>query len=254
MKVLVFITLLIACVLTARGSDFVCVPDTLSPQKSDDDYTLMRRQAWAIASLARNGMSVGGTILVGNWPSSQPVNGTVNVGNFPASFAVSNFPASQAVTGTFWQSTQPVSAASLPLPSGAATSALQTAGNASLASLVTNTAGLATGAKQDTMISSLAAIATNSATSSFSYRNLSATGTVTVKSGAGVLHTVNLNTLAGVASSVTLYDSTSASGTKIGTINALTVFGPQIYDVAFTNGLTVVVTGLTPPDLTISYR
>ena len=33
---------------------------------------------------------------------------------------------SVAVTGTFWQATQPVSAASLPLPSGAATSALQT--------------------------------------------------------------------------------------------------------------------------------
>ena len=32
---------------------------------------------------------------------------------------------SVAVTGTFWQATQPVSAASLPLPSGAATSALQ---------------------------------------------------------------------------------------------------------------------------------
>lgn len=37
--------------------------------------------------------------------------------------AVSNFPASQAVTGTFWQSTQPISVASLPLPSGAATEA-----------------------------------------------------------------------------------------------------------------------------------
>lgn len=33
---------------------------------------------------------------------------------------------SVAVTGTFWQATQPVSAASLPLPSGAATSANQT--------------------------------------------------------------------------------------------------------------------------------
>lgn len=42
---------------------------------------------------------------------------------------------SQAVTGTFWQATQPVSAASLPLPAGASTSAKQpalgTAGSAS---------------------------------------------------------------------------------------------------------------------------
>lgn len=37
--------------------------------------------------------------------------------------AISNFPASQAVTGTFWQATQPVSAAALPLPAGAATEA-----------------------------------------------------------------------------------------------------------------------------------
>lgn len=38
-----------------------------------------------------------------------------------AGLAVTNFPGSQAVTGTFWQATQPVSAASLPLPTGAAT-------------------------------------------------------------------------------------------------------------------------------------
>lgn len=41
----------------------------------------------------------------------------------------------QPVSGTFWQATQPVSAASLPLPSGAATSALQTSGNSSLSSI-----------------------------------------------------------------------------------------------------------------------
>lgn len=51
------------------------------------------------------------------------------------SVAVSNFPSSQAVTGTFFQATQPISAAALPLPSGAATSALQTTGNTALTSL-----------------------------------------------------------------------------------------------------------------------
>lgn len=40
-----------------------------------------------------------------------------------------------AVTGTFFQATQPVSAATLPLPTGAATAALQTSGNASLSSI-----------------------------------------------------------------------------------------------------------------------
>jgi hypothetical protein len=51
------------------------------------------------------------------------------------SVSVANFPATQAVTGTFFQATQPVSAASLPLPSGASTSALQTTGNTSLSSV-----------------------------------------------------------------------------------------------------------------------
>jgi hypothetical protein len=69
------------------------------------------------------------SISVSNFPATQPVSGTV---------AVSNFPSSQAVTGTFWQTTQPVSVSSLPLPTGAATSALQTTGNTSLATIATN--------------------------------------------------------------------------------------------------------------------
>ena len=75
------------------------------------------------------------------WQATQPVSGTVtaNQGGAPwtmkpdgtswaltgtsANVNVTN--ASVAVTGTFWQATQPISAASLPLPSGAATSANQ---------------------------------------------------------------------------------------------------------------------------------
>lgn len=41
------------------------------------------------------------------------------------------------VTGTFWQATQPVSAASLPLPAGASTSALQITGNTALTTINT---------------------------------------------------------------------------------------------------------------------
>jgi hypothetical protein len=80
-------------------------------------------------------------VSVANFPATQPVSGSVSIANFPTSFQVSNFPAtqpisgtvfvsnfpaSQAVTGTFWQATQPISATALPLPSGAATAALQT--------------------------------------------------------------------------------------------------------------------------------
>jgi hypothetical protein len=50
------------------------------------------------------------------------------------------------VSGTFWQATQPVSAASLPLPSGAATSAAQTTTNTSLSSIDGKLAALQSGA------------------------------------------------------------------------------------------------------------
>ena len=57
-----------------------------------------------------------------------------------------NSPPTQAVSGTFWQTTQPISAASLPLPSGAATSANQATANSSLATIATNTGNAATNA------------------------------------------------------------------------------------------------------------
>lgn len=67
----------------------------------------------------------------------------------------------QPVTGTFWQATQPVSAASLPLPSGAATESTLNSIGALLVSGIPVTAlpaGLATGAKQDAGNTSLASI------------------------------------------------------------------------------------------------
>jgi hypothetical protein len=55
-------------------------------------------------------------------PSALNADGglAVHVQNPQTSVSVSNLPATQPVSGTFWQATQPVSAASLPLPSGAA--------------------------------------------------------------------------------------------------------------------------------------
>lgn len=62
-------------------------------------------------------------VSVSNFPATQAVSGSVSV---------TNFPASQPVTGTFWQTTQPVSAASLPLPTGAATETTLAAASAKL--------------------------------------------------------------------------------------------------------------------------
>jgi hypothetical protein len=95
---------------------------------------------------------VSGSISVSNFPATQPVSGTVAVSNPITGFAtettagtlfkagqsigntvfgatqsgtwsvgVNNFPSVYPVTGTFWQTTQPVSASSLPLPAGAST-------------------------------------------------------------------------------------------------------------------------------------
>jgi hypothetical protein len=78
--------------------------------------------------------------------------GSLNVSVSNASLEIANdvgnpVPISDAggsitVDGTFWQATQPVSAASLPLPSGAATAANQSTGNTSLASIDTKTPAL----------------------------------------------------------------------------------------------------------------
>lgn len=67
------------------------------------------------------------------------------------------------VTGTFYQATQPISAASLPLPSGASTSALQTSGNASLTTIAASTAvptTIPTGRKSVTTAGTRVALAT----------------------------------------------------------------------------------------------
>jgi len=84
--------------------------------------------------------------------------------------------------------------------------------------------------------------------------NITTATTTVVKSGAGVLHLVNVNTKGTVASTVTVYDNTAASGTKLATIDSLNLSGPFQYDVSFVTGLTVVTTGTAAPDITVSYR
>lgn len=77
-------------------------------------------------------VAIGGTLPAFASPPAVTIGGTLPGFASPPAVTVGG---SVAVTGTFWQATQPVSAASLPLPSGAATSALQTTGNTSLASI-----------------------------------------------------------------------------------------------------------------------
>ena len=72
--------------------------------------------------------------------------------------------------------------------------------------------------------------------------------------GAGTLHLINVNTKGTVASTIVAYDSLTATGTKIATIDSLNLSGAFQYDIAFATGLTVITTGTAAPDITISYR
>jgi hypothetical protein len=90
------------------------------------------------------------------------------------------------------------------------------------------------------------------------YFNQAGTTTgLNIKSGAGFLHTLTINTPAPSAV-ITLYDSLTAAGTVIATITlpgTLLNVGPipAIYDVAFTTGLSIkIATGAA--DVTVSYR
>lgn len=89
----------------------------------------------------------------------------------------------------------------------------------------------------------------------FKYTNLGVTAGTTIHNKPGFLHSVIINTPI-ASGTVTIYDNTAASGTKIATITlpaTLLNEGPQfaLYDVNFYTGLTIVTTG-TNIDVTVS--
>jgi hypothetical protein len=81
--------------------------------------TLATSRTWTLSSGTDS-------VNVGNFPASQTVSGTVTANQGTAgatAWKVDGSAVTQPVSGTFWQTTQPVSAASLPLPAGASTDA-----------------------------------------------------------------------------------------------------------------------------------
>jgi hypothetical protein len=119
-----------------------------------------------------------------------------------------------------------------------------------LKGLLTN---IATASKQDTAATKLDSLITNS-NPSWSASNIATNTTTTAKSGAGILHTITINTKGASANVATVYDNTAGSGTKLATID--TTSGPITlrYDVAFATGLTIVTATGTAADITVSYR
>lgn len=84
----------------------------------------------------------------------------------------------------------------------------------------------------------------------YSYARISTATTTVVKSGAGFLHTLTVNSTA--AGTITIYDNTAGSGTIIAQLKASVAECSFIYDVSFSTGLTIV-TGAAS-GLTVSYR
>ena len=81
-------------------------------------------------------------------------------------------------------------------------------------------------------------------------KNISSATTTVVSTGPGVLHGITINTTA--AGTITVYDNTAASGTKIATIAASPTIGVVfLYDVRFRTGLTIVTAAAT--DCTVSF-
>lgn len=93
-----------------------------------------------------------------------------------------------------------------------------------------------------------------SPTGAYTYSHISTAATTVVKGSAGTLHAISVNSKGTVASTITVYDNTAGSGTVIGVIDSLNLYGIFILDVAFATGLTLVTTGTVAPDLTVSYK
>ena len=84
--------------------------------------------------------------------------------------------------------------------------------------------------------------------------NITSLTTTTVKTGAGYLYSLTVNTKGATASTATIYDNTAGSGTKIGTVDVTANVGTLLYNVQFTTGLTIVTATGTAGDLTVAYR
>lgn len=90
------------------------------------------------------------------------------------------------------------------------------------------------------------------------YKNLTANATTTLKSGAGRLYAITLNTKGASANTLTVYDNTAASGTKIGTFDTVNgVIGLMFeapFGVNFSTGLTAVLATGTAADVTFVFE
>ncbi len=87
-----------------------------------------------------------------------------------------------------------------------------------------------------------------------SYKHISTSTTTLVKSGAGFLHAVCVNTKGASSNIATVDDAVTATTPTIAVIDTTLGVGCETFDVAFIYGLTVVTATGTQADLTVSWR
>lgn len=119
-----------------------------------------------------------------------------------------------------------------------------------------------TGAQRVTVASDNTAFPVNAqllaaTTGGYSFLHIAAgQATTNVKSGAGTLHSIVLNSAATATNVTTVYDSTAASGTVIAipAVTTATVPTALIFDIAFATGLTISTTTANGGDMTVTYK
>lgn len=87
----------------------------------------------------------------------------------------------------------------------------------------------------------------------YHFSNLAANATTTLKTGAGILHTIVINDAGASANVITVYDNTAGSGTVIATIDGVATAGTLVFDAQFNTGLTIVIGTGTAANITVTY-
>lgn len=84
----------------------------------------------------------------------------------------------------------------------------------------------------------------------YTYQYISSATTTQVKTGAGFLHAITVNTTA--AGAISIIDNTSGSTVNIASLKSSVAEGTYVYNVSFSTGLRIITAAAS--DITVSYR
>lgn len=167
-----------------------------------------------------------------------------------------------SVTGTFYQATQPISAGSLPLPSGAATSALQTSSEAllttidadtsNLGGMATNLTTLAGAVSTAKMQVDVVTMPTTAVTGTFYQATQPVSGTVAATQS-GTWNIGSISTLPAIPAGSNVIGAVTQSGTwNIGTVTTLPTVTVNTHAVTQSGSWTESVSGIAAHDAAVS--